>query len=78
MITTVITTVVISAGVGLTVLMGMVAVGSLIAFLITREVASAGGSEASLRIARFVGVGIVPLIIAFAVIAVVRITEVLA
>jgi hypothetical protein len=40
--------------------------------------ASAGGSAASLRMARFFGIGILPLVMAFAVIVVVKIVEVLA
>jgi len=69
-------TVIASAGLGLTALIGIVAVVSLIAFLIAKELASAGGSGTSLRIARFLGVGFVPLIMAFAIIVAVRIAEI--
>ncbi len=79
MITTVttVTTVTTMVALGLTTGIGMVAVVSLILFLTTKELASGGGSNTSLRIARFLSVGLVPLIIAFAVIVTVKIAEML-
>lgn len=47
-------------------------------FLITKELAGATSSSLSLRIAKFASVGILPLIMAFAVIVVMKIVEVLA
>ncbi len=63
-ITTIVTT---AAATGLTTL-GIVAVVGLAIFLTTKELAAARGSASSLRIAKFVNVGILPLTIAFAVI----------
>ena len=79
MITTVttITTITTITALGITGAISIVAVVSLAAFLITKELASAGGSGTSLRIARFLGVGLVPLIIAFAVIVAVKIASIL-
>ena len=76
--TTTITTVTTVAAMGLTAAISIAAVVSLIFFLTIRELASAGGSAASLRMARFFGIGILPLVMAFAVIVVVKIIEVLA
>ena len=80
MITTIttVTTVTIMVALGLTAAISIFAVGSLIALLITKEVASGGGSGNAMRLARFVAVGIVPLIIAFAVIVAVEIAGVIA
>jgi len=80
MITTIttVTTVTIMVTLGLTAAISIVAVGSLITLLITKELASGGGSGTAIRLARFVGVGIVPLIIVFAVIVAVEIAEVIA
>ncbi len=62
---------------GLTAVVGIAAVISLICLLTTKELASAGDSGSSLRIARFVSIGILPLVMAFAVIATVKIAEIL-
>ena len=62
---------------GLTAVIGIVAVIALMLFLITRELASAHGSSTSLRVAKFLSVGILPLAMAFVVIVAVRIVEVL-
>jgi len=70
-IVTVVTTTITAA------VISIAAAVSLILFLPNKELASAGGSGTSLRIARFLGVGIVPLIIAFAVIVGIKITEIL-
>ncbi len=73
-----VTTVTSIAAMGLTTAVSIAAVASLILFLIIRELANAGGSGTSLRIARFFGVGILPLVMAFAVIVAVKIAEVIA
>lgn len=75
MITTVttVTTVTTIAALGLAAAISIAAVVSLIALLITKELASARKSGTSSRIARFVSVGIVPLVIAFAVIVAVNV-----
>ena len=54
------------------------AVVILIAFLATKELAGAGISPSPQLTAKFLNVGIVPLIMVFAVIVVVQIAEVLA
>ena len=79
MITTVttVTTVTTIAALGLTTVIGVAAAITLMAFLTTRELASAGHSRFSLRIARFASIGILPLVMAFAAIVAVKIAEVL-
>jgi len=66
------------AAMGLTVAISIAAVVSLIFFLITRQLANAGGSGTSLRIAKFFNVGILPLVMAFAFIVAIKITELIA
>ena len=79
MITTVttVTTVTTIAALGLTGVVSVAAVALLILFLTTKELAGAGNSGFSLRIAKFVSVGILPLVMAFVVIVFMRIVEVL-
>lgn len=78
MITTVtVSTVTTMVAMGLTAVVTIAAVVSLLCFLVTRELASAHGSSTSLRVAKFLSVGILPLAMAFAVIVAVRIAEVL-
>ena len=71
MIITVTTTTV--AAMGLTVVISIAAVVSLICFLTIRELVSASDSGTALRVARFFNVGILPLAMAFAVIVAVKI-----
>ncbi len=82
MITTVtvstVTTVSTIAAMGLTAVVSGIAIVALIFFLATKELASAGNSGTSLRIARFSAIAIAPLLIAFAVVMTVKIFEVLA
>ena len=80
MITTVttVTTVTTIAALGLTGVISIAAVVLLILFLTTKELAGARSSGSSLRIARFVGVGILPLVMAFVAIVAIKIAEVLA
>ena len=75
--TGVISTISVTSVAGLTAAISIAAVVSLIFFLSTKEIASAGGSRTSLRIAKSVGVGILPLVMAVATIIVVKIVEVL-
>ena len=83
MITTVVTTSTVTtvttiAAAGLAMAISIAAVVSLISFLTMRELAGARDSSTSLRIARFVSVGILPLVITFAVIVAIKVAEVLA
>ena len=79
MITTVttVTTITTIAALGITAAISAAAVATLIAFLTTRELASTSNSHFPLRIAKFASVGILPLVIAFAVIVSVKIAEML-
>ncbi len=79
MITTVttVTTVTTIMALGLTASISIASIVVLILFLIAKELGNARGSSVSLRIARFVGVGIVPLIMVFAVIVGVNIALIL-
>ena len=63
---------------GLATTLGVATVFALIAFLTYRELASASLSSYPQLTARFFNVGILPMIMAFAVIVVVEIAEVLA
>ena len=82
MITTVttstITTVSTIAVMGLTATVSIAAVVSLIFFLTIKELANAGRTGISLRIARCFNLGILPLMMTFAVIVAVKIAEVIA
>ena len=79
MITTVttVTTVTTMAALGLTAAISIACAVTLILFLTTKELAGAQSSGTSSRIARFVNVGILPLVLAFAVIVAVKIAELL-
>ncbi len=79
MITTVttVTTVTTIAALGISAVISVAAVITLIAFLATRELAGTSNYTAHLRIAKYVSIGILPLIMAFAVIVAVKIVEVL-
>ncbi len=80
MITTVttVTTVTTIAALGLTGVISVAAVVLLMLFLTTKELAGASSRGFSLRIAKFASVGILPLVMVFAVIVVMKIVEVLA
>jgi len=79
MISTVTTSTIITiAAMDLVVAIGVAATITLIAFLTVKELASASLSPSSQFTARFLNVGIIPLIMAFAVIVGVRIAEILA
>ena len=73
-----VTTVTTIAGLGFTSVVSIGIVVLLIFFLITKELAGTSSSGFSLRVAKFVSVGILPLVMAFAVIVALKIVEVLA
>ena len=74
--TTTVTTVTTIAAMGLTAAISMAATVILILFLSTRELARAGTSSFSLRLSRFFSIGILPLVLVFAVIMMVEVIEV--
>ncbi|MFC1987051.1 hypothetical protein ACFLVH_00660 [Chloroflexota bacterium] len=76
MVTTV-TTVTTIAALGLTTFMGVAAAITLMVFLTTRELVSTSHSRFPLRIARFASIGILPLVMAFTAIIIVKIAEIL-
>ncbi len=76
-VTTVTTVSTISAMV-LTAAISMAAVVTLIGFLATKELASVSNSNFPQRIAKFLSVGILPLVMVFAVVVAVKVAEVLA
>jgi len=63
---------------GVTAAISIAAVASLIIFLTARELVSASDSITATRIARFFGIGILPLAMTFAVIVVVKIAGMMA
>jgi len=65
------------AGLGISAIVSIAAIITLIAFLATRELAGSGNSNLSARISRYAGVGILPLLIAFAAIVIIKIAELL-
>ena len=79
MISTVtVSTITTIAALGLSATIGIAAVITLIVFLTTKELASSGENRAFSRIGRYLSVGIIPLLMAFAVVVAVKIVEVLA
>jgi len=75
---TTITTITTIAALGLTAAISIAAVVTLIVFLTTKELASSGGNSSSMRIGRYLSVGIILLLMAFAAVVAVKIAEVLA
>ena len=73
-----ITTISTIAALGLTATVSIIAVVALIAFLSSRELAGASESRTSVRVGRYLSVGIIPLLMAFAAFVGVKIFEVLA
>ncbi len=67
----------ITSTAGITAGLGVIAVLALISFLITKELASAGGSPKLERLSRFLNVAIVPLLVVFTSIVVSRVVEAL-
>ena len=82
MITTVtistVTTVTTMAAVGLTAAVSAIVIVGLIIFLATKELTSASDSGAALKVARYFGIAIVPMLMAFAVIMITKVIEILA
>ena len=76
MVTT-ITTVTTVGALGVSTVLSIVAVVTLILFLATREIASSGNSRFQVNITRYATIGILPLILAFGVIVLVAIINVL-
>ncbi len=74
-VTTVTTTI---AALGLTAAISIACIVTLILFLATKELTGVSSSGTLLRIAKFVNVGILPLVLAFTVIVGVKIAEILA
>ncbi len=73
-----ITTISTIAALGLTATISIAAAVALILFLSSRELAGASGSSTSMRVGKYLSVGIIPLLMAFAVFVGVKIAEVLA
>ena len=80
MITTVVTSTVtsVTAIAGFGMIPGLVAAIALVAFLCVKELAAANGSNSHQSLAKFLDVGIIPLIIAFTMIVIVTIVEIIA
>jgi hypothetical protein len=66
------------AAMGLTAALSGMAIAALIFFLVTKELAGAGNSGKSIRIARYSSIAIVPLLVVFAVIMAVQVVQILA
>ena len=75
---TTVTTVTTIAAMGLTAAISIGAVASLVAFLVTKELVGANGSGSLGRMARFLNVGIYPLVIVLGVFIAIKISEVMA
>ena len=79
-----ITTTVTSTEAGITtvvdfgMILGLVAVIGLVAFLCAKELAAASEISSRRSLAKFLDIGIVPLIIAFAMIVMIKVVEILA
>lgn len=73
---TTVTTITTMIGFGAT--LGLIAVVALILFLCARQVAAAGNSNTQRLLARSLDISIAPLVIAFVIIAVMKVAEILA
>ena len=76
--TSTVTTMTAIAALGLTAAMSIATIVTLISFLSVKELAGASRSITLRLTARFLNVGIIPIIMAFAVIIVVKVAEILA
>ena len=76
--TTTVTTITSVAAMGLVTTLGIIAVSSLVVFLVVKELAAANSSGSSIRMAKFVNVGIWPLSIVLGVLAAIKIVEIVA
>lgn len=77
--TTTVTAVTVSTvtALGFTAALGLITTLTLIAFLVSKEVATAAHGERNIRWGRSLNIGVVPLLIAFAVIVAVKLAEIL-
>lgn len=75
--TTTVTTITAIAAMGLTATLSIAATVLLIFFLSTKELMATRGSGAALRVSRFLSIGIVPLLMSFAVIIVIQVVQIL-
>lgn len=75
--TTTVTTVTMIAAMGLTAALSIAATVLLIFFLSTKELTAAGGSGTSLRVSKFLSIGIVPLLMIFAVLLAIQLIQLL-
>ena len=80
MITTVVTTVTttVTTMEGFGVILGLVAVIALVAFLCIKELTATSKRSSHRSLAKFLDIGIIPLTIAFAMIVIMQVVEVLA
>ncbi len=74
---TMVSTVTTVAALGISTIINVIAVIALLVFLLTRELAGTSNSRRTLRIALYASIGTLPLIVAFAVIVMVKIIELL-
>ena len=86
MITTVVTSVTsvtstvtsVTTGIDFGIILGLVAVIVLVAFLCVKEITTVSASSSHRSLARFLDIGIVPLLIASAMIVIMQVMEMLA
>ena len=76
--TSTVTTITTIAAMGLTAAFSITAIATLVGFLATKELASATHSSSPQRVAKFLSVGIIPLVMAFVVIVAIKFVELLA
>ena len=72
------TTTSVSAMLDFGMILGLVAVIALIAFLCVKELATASRSSSHRSLAKFLDIGMIPLIIVFAMIVIMKVVEILA
>ncbi|MFC1866169.1 hypothetical protein ACFLYB_05615 [Chloroflexota bacterium] len=75
--TTTVTTVTAIAAMGLTATLSIAATILLIFMLSTKELMSAKGTGSALRVSRYLTIGIVPLLMTFAVVTIIQIVQIL-
>ena len=71
------TTTVTTASIAIVAAIGVVAVVMLVSFLATRELATASEGPRFKRLGRYLNVGIIPLLMVFGMIVVMKISEIL-
>ena len=75
--TTTVTTVTAIAAMGLTATLSIAATILLVFFLSTKELVAAKGTGTTLLISRFLSIGVIPLLMTFAVITILQIVQIL-